>query len=302
MPSLKSLKVRIKSIKSTEKITKAMKMVAASKLKKAREQAENAEPYADKMMQIVSSLASSKMDDSKGERNLLTVDEKLNKTHLLIVATSDKGLCGAFNSSIIKKTKVIVSEIEKSGKQVKVLFVGKKGYDLLKSNYKSHTVDHLEGIGRKGVKFTEASQISESVLELFEKEEIDSCSIVFNKFKSAISQITTHKHLIPLAAEEANDNETKQVGNNHGYEYEPSEEEILERILPKNLAVQIFHALLENNASEQGARMTAMDNATRNSGDMIKRLNLVYNRTRQAYITKELIEIISGAKALENNN
>lgn len=293
MPSLKSLKLRIKSIKSTQKITKAMKMVAASKLKRAREQAEAAGPYASRMNAIVRTLAKNAPAANPNEVSLLTGTGS-DKTHLIIVATSDRGLCGGFNSSIIKASRKQIDLLIREGKNVKIMCVGKKGYDLLKGQYGKKIILRLDGIGRKGVRFQEASEIAEKVMELFEKGEFDVCTIIFNKFKSAISQILTQQQLVPLSIEEANDNEVSVP-----YEYEPSEEEILEQLLPKNIAIQMYYSLLENNASEQGARMSAMDNATRNSGEMIKKLNLVYNRTRQAYITKELIEIISGAEALK---
>lgn len=293
MPSLKSLKLRVKSIRSTQKITKAMKMVAASKLKRAREQAEAAGPYASRMNSIVRTLAKNAPEATPGKTSLLTGTGR-DDVHMIIVATSDRGLCGGFNSSIIKASKKHIDSLLRKNKKVKILCVGKKGYDVLKGQYGSYIIKKIDGIGRKGVKFIEASEIAETVLQLFEKGEFDVCTIIFNKFKSAISQILTQQQLVPLSIEEeANDNDSVP------YEYEPSEEEILEQLLPKNIAIQIYYSLLENNASEQGARMSAMDSATRNSGEMIKKLNLVYNRTRQAYITKELIEIISGADALK---
>lgn len=270
-----------------------MKMVAASKLKRAREQAEAAGPYASRMNSIVRTLAKNAPEPTPGKASLLTGTGR-DDVHMVIVATSDRGLCGGFNSSIIKASKKHIESLLRKNKKVKILCVGKKGYDVLKGQYGSHIIKKIDGIGRKGIKFIEASEIAEIVLQLFEKGEFDVCSIIFNKFKSAISQILTQQQLVPLSIEEeANDNESVP------YEYEPSEEEILEQLLPKNIAIQIYYSLLENNASEQGARMSAMDSATRNSGEMIKKLNLVYNRTRQAYITKELIEIISGADALK---
>lgn len=290
MPSLKSLKNRIKSVKSTQKITKAMKMVAASKLKRARDQAEGAMPYASKMANIVQSLASN-FDDSGSNLGLLHGTGN-DKQQLIIVITSDRGLCGGFNSSIVKYMKRKLDTLRSEGKKFQLIFIGKKGYDLLRPYYKDDIVGHYSGLGRKGLKFAELNEIVEQVLGMFDESKFDICSVVFNKFKSVISQIVTDKQLIPLELP-VNENQGLKV-----YDYEPSEEEILEKLLPKNVAVQIFYALLESIASEQGARMTAMDNATRNSGEMIKKLQLLYNRTRQAYITKELIEIISGAKAV----
>lgn len=291
MPSLKSLKLRIKSIKSTQKITKAMKMVAASKLKRARDQAEAASPYAHHMENIVKMLAASSEKPHIGQTSLLTGTGK-DATHLIIVATSDRGLCGGFNGSIIKAAKRKIEKLEQEGKKVKILCVGKKGYDSLKGFCGNKIVAHFDGIGSKGLKFLDISKMSEKVLELFEEREFDFCHIIFSKFKSVISQIVTVQQLIPLEIQHNSDKITVP------YEFEPTEEEILEKLLPKNIAVQIYRALLENIASEQGARMTAMDSATRNSGEIIKKLTLVYNRTRQAYITKELIEIISGAEAI----
>ncbi|MFI4984193.1 MAG: F0F1 ATP synthase subunit gamma [Rickettsiales bacterium] len=290
MPSLKSLKNRIKSVKSTQKITKAMKMVAASKLKKAREQADNATPYANKMAAIVRSLAAG-TDETSPELKLLHGNGN-TATHLIIVVSSDRGLCGAFNSTIVRYTKRKIEELQAKGKKYKLLFVGKKAYDVLRSHYSDNIVGHYNGLGRRGLKFNELSGVIEQVFKMFAEDEFDVCSVIFNKFKNAISHEVTDKQLIPLDLP-ANENH----GSMH-YDYEPDEDEILHKLLPKNIAVQIFYAVIESIASEQGARMTAMDNATRNSGEMIKKLQLVYNRTRQAYITKELIEIISGAQAV----
>lgn len=290
MPSLKSLKNRIKSVKSTQKITKAMKMVAASKLKRARDQAEGATPYANKMASIVQSLAAG---SDKSSTNLALLHGTGNDTkHLVIIITSDRGLCGAFNSSIVRYTKRRLDKLKADGKKFELLFIGKKGYDLLRSSYKDNIVGHYSGLGKKGLKFSELNEVIEQVFAMSADKKFDICSVIFNKFKSVISQEVTDKQLIPLEIP-VNDNQ-----DSNPYDYEPSEEEILEKLLPKNVAVQIFYALLESIASEHGARMTAMDNATRNSGEMIKKLQLVYNRTRQAYITKELIEIISGAQAV----
>lgn len=288
MPSLKDLKNRIKSVKSTQKITKAMKMVAAAKLRRAKDRAEQARPYADKMAVILSSLAASQ---SQSGLKLLTGTGK-SDVALLVVMTSDRGLCGAFNSSITRATKRKVAELKQAGKDVKIFTVGKKAYDLLKYDFGTIIIGRLSEIGKKQVQYTEAEMISREVLKLFNGGGIDTVHIVYNHFKSAISQVVTFKQIIPLAIDvNANANTTP-------YEFEPDEESILADLLPRNVAVQVFGGLLENAASEQGARMTAMDNATRNAGEMIGKLTLKYNRTRQATITKELIEIISGAEAL----
>jgi len=289
MPSLKSLKIRIKSVKSTQKITKAMKMVAASKLKRSREKAEAAVPYADKMSKIVTSLATSVTSTPEGS-SLLTGTGQ-DKTHLVVVITSDRGLCGAFNSSILKAARKKVASLRADGKTVKIMCLGKKGHDLLKGQYKEAIIYYKDGIGKKGVMFEEAHEVGEKILELFETGQFDVCSIIYNKFISVISQLVTDQQVIPLPVPE-------EKVEMDPYEYEPEEEEILNQLLPKNISVQCYRALLESSASEQGARMSAMDSATRNSGEMIKDLNLLYNRTRQAYITKELIEIISGAEAV----
>lgn len=288
MPSLKDLKNRIKSVKSTQKITKAMKMVAAAKLRRAKDRAEAARPYADKMAAVLSSLASGKSTQSL---KLLSGTGK-SDVHLLVVMTSDRGLCGAFNSSITRATKRKVAELRRDGKEVRLFCVGKKAYDLLKADFSKIMIGRISEIGKKQVQYTEAEQIAREALKLFEQGGIDVVHVVYNHFKSAISQVVTFKQVIPLQhVEDAG-------ANSLTYEFEPDEESILADLLPRNVAVQIFGGLLENAASEQGARMTAMDNATRNAGDMIGKLTLKYNRTRQATITKELIEIISGAEAL----
>lgn len=301
MPSLKSLKLRIKSIKSTQKITKAMKMVAASKLKRAREAAEAAAPYANRLAKIMSSLASGQQATSD-TRSLLSGTGK-DKVHLVIVAASDRGLCGGFNSSIIKAAKLKIAKLESEGKTVKIVCVGKKSADLLKQQYNNRIISRIEGIGRKSISFADASSIAQEVFERFDNEEFDVCHIIYNQFKSAILCIVTDQQLIPLQLADAQNKEYVEDDSyfkkiESPYDFEPSEEEILETLLPKNITVQIFRALLDNNASEQGARMNAMDNATRNSGEIIKKLTLVYNRSRQAQITRELIEIISGAEAV----
>lgn len=293
MPNLKSLKVRIASVKSTQKITKAMKMVAAAKLRRAQERAQAAEPYADRMNRMLVTLASNVKGDNAPA--LLGGTGKSTK-HLLIVATSDRGLCGAFNSSIVRAVRREVAFLKGQGKSVTLFCIGKKGYEQLKSQFSDIIVERIEGLSKKQIGYEDAESIAQTIIRRFEQEEFDVCSIVYNKFISAISQQVTKQQLVPL--EWVTTQETPTPGSAAVYEFEPSEERILTDLLPRNLAVQILHALLENTASEQGARMSAMDNATRNAGDMIKRLTLVYNRTRQAAITKELIEIISGAEAV----
>lgn len=299
MPSLKELKNRIKSVKSTQKITKAMKMVAASKLRRAQERAEAARPFSTKIESVIQNLAKSANPASAPELLTGRRDEQgvvFDKTHLLIVTAADRGLCGGFNGSIIKATKQHIAKTQAAGKNVKIIAVGKKARDLLKSQFESQIIHRQPAMKGKQPDYVEAENVAKLVISLFEKGEIDSASIVYNKFVNALTQIVTVQSLIPLElpAEAANDNVTGAAP----YEYEPSEAEILASLLPKNIAVQIYKAVLENFASEQGARMTAMDNATRNAGDMIHGLSLKYNRSRQAAITKELIEIISGAEAL----
>lgn len=289
MPSLKDLKNRIKSVKSTQKITKAMKMVSAAKLRRAKERAEASRPYAEKMADIMASVASS--PSAKAANNKLAHGTGKSDVHLIVVMTSDRGLCGAFNSSITRATKRKVAELRKAGKEVKLFCVGKKSYELLKQDYSKAIIGRLSEIGKKQLKYKDAGQVANAVLKQFEAGGIDVVHIVYNQFKSAISQVVTFQQIIPLVVDE-------KESNTAPYEFEPDEEIILAELLPKNITVQVYSALLENAASEQGARMTAMDNATRNAGAMIGKLTLRYNRTRQATITKELIEIISGAEAL----
>ncbi|HVH79260.1 MAG TPA: F0F1 ATP synthase subunit gamma [Stellaceae bacterium] len=298
MPSLKDLRNRIRTVRSTQKITSAMKMVAASRLRRAQEQAEAARPYAERMERVLASLAA-RMSGLSGGPPLLAGTGK-NDTHLLVVASSDRGLAGGFNASILREARRQIRALLAEGKTVKVLTIGRKGRDGLRRDYARLIHDSLTDIGRRRVSFEEARDIAHRVLALFEAGEFDSCSIVFNRFRSAITQIVTVQQLIPFAQPSARADAAETPATEGGaiYEFEPEEEEILAELLPRNLAVQLYTALLENAASEQGARMTAMDNATRNAGDMINRLNTVYNRSRQAAITKELIEIISGAEAL----
>ncbi len=290
MANLKALKIRIKSVKSTQKITKAMKMVAASKLKRAQTAAENSRPYCAKMEEILQSVAGS-FKDSDNAPELLTGRKDGNR-HLLVVLTSDRGLCGGFNGNIVKGARAKIKELESKGKEIKILAVGRKAIDLLKTQHGSKIIERISGINKKSVDYSEAENIAKKIIQLFETNQIDSCGLFYNKFKSVISLVTTYQQLIPLELP-ANDN-----ANPVAYEYEPGEKEILSTLLPQNLAVQVFHAMLENAASEQAARMTAMENATKNAGEMIKGLTLDYNRSRQAAITKELIEIISGAEAV----
>lgn len=296
MPSLKSLRVRINSVKSTQKITKAMKMVAASKLRRAQEAAEQARPYAERMAQILSSLAAGQAGAENAPK--LLVGTGSDQVHLLVVATAERGLCGAFNSSIVKLARRKIEELTAQGKTVKILCVGKKGRDQLRRDHASKIMDTVDMSKSKKLGFADAQEIADRVLALYEEGQFDVAHIFYNNFKSVISQIPTAQQLIPAMV---GGNDNVEPGPDLGgaiYEYEPDEEAILLQLLPRNLSVQVYRALLENAASEQGARMSAMDNATRNAGEMIKKLTTVYNRSRQAQITKELIEIISGAEAV----
>jgi F-type H+-transporting ATPase subunit gamma len=298
MPSLKQYRVRIASVKSTQKITSAMKMVAAAKLRRAQEKAEAARPYAERMSRMLGSLAGSLVGGA-GAPILLSGTGR-QQVHLVVVATSDRGLCGAFNSSIVRGARQHIRQLLSEGKQVKIFCVGRKGRDQLRRDFAKLIVESMEDVGRRSLSFADAQRITERILAMFEAGEFDVCSLYYARFKSAISQIVTRQQLIPFAVEErrAVAGEPATAADGAIYEYEPDEEQILTELLPRNLSVQVFRALLENSASEQGARMTAMDNATRNAGDMIKKLTLSYNRQRQASITKELIEIISGAEAV----
>jgi F-type H+-transporting ATPase subunit gamma len=290
MASLKALKNRIGSVKNTQKITKAMKMVAASKLKRAQEAAEAARPYAVRMDGVIASLAA-KVTGSD-TTPLLSGNGK-NQVHLLVVATSERGLCGGFNTNIVKAARAKIEELLRDGKTVKILCVGKKGKNVLVRTYRNNIVDTVDLSAVKKLGFVDAANISTTVQTMFANGEFDIAWLLFSKFQSVLTQVPTCQQLIPVAIPTI-----AEATNEASVEYEPEEEEILAEILPRNVSVQIYKALLENAASEQGARMSAMDSATRNAGDMIKRLSLVYNRTRQATITKELIEIISGAEAL----
>ena len=290
MPSLKDLKVRINSVKSTQKITSAMKMVAAAKLRRAQEAAEAARPYAERMERMLGSLAAS-MAGREGAPVLLAGNGR-DQVQLIVVMTSDRGLCGGFNSSIVRAARRKVGDLRSEGKQVKLFCVGRKGRDQLKRDLGDIIIGQMEEVGRPRLAFPVADQIGVKLVQLFEQGEFDVAHLVYNKFKSAMTQFVTFQQLIPFAVPEG------QGPSDAFYDYEPDETEILEALLPRNLGVQVFRALLENSASEEGARMTAMDSATRNAGEMINKLTIFYNRSRQAYITKELIEIISGAEAV----
>lgn len=298
MPSLKELRSRINSVKQTRKITSAMKLVAASKLRRAQEQAEASRPYSERMSKMLGNLASG-AKDLPGAHPLMAGTGK-DEVHLIVVATADRGLCGGFNSSIARGARRQIKELLDQGKQVKVICVGRKGRDLLRRDYKEHIVEFVDGVvGKKRLEFVDASQLAQKIVDLYEAGEFDVCTIIYNKFKSAVTQVLTHQQIVPVDAGSVVDDETESDAESKSiYEFEPSEEQILADLLPRNLAVQIFSALVENAASEQGARMAAMDNATRNAGEMINKLTLSYNRQRQAQITKELIEIISGAEAV----
>ncbi len=294
MPSLKDLKNRIASVKATQKITKAMQMVAASKLRRAQAAAEAARPYAQRMAAVLANVAAGASGSAGAPR--LLVGTGSEQKHLLLVCTADRGLCGAFNSSIARLARDHANRLIAEGKDVKFLCVGRKGYDILRRIFPGRIVEVIELRSVRKIGFVNADEIGKRVLALFDEGTFDVCTLFYAQFKSVISQIPTAVRLVP-AEIPAETNAAAALGN-AGYEYEPDEVSILADLLPRNLSIQIFRALLENVASEQGAKMSAMDNATRNAGDMIDRYTLVYNRTRQAQITKELIEIISGAEAL----
>ena len=291
MPNLKDLKVRINSVKSTQKITSAMKMVAAAKLRRAQEYAEEARPYSARMDRMIAALAG-KMSDVGGPKLLAGTGK--DDCYLLVVMTADRGLCGGFNSTIVRASRKRIRQLQENGKQVKLLCVGRKGSDQLQRDWGNLITDSLEGITRGKIEFSTVADIGSRLISMFEAGEFDICSIIFNRFQSAMTQIVTEQQIIPASIPETQ-NEEETLGM---YEYEPDETAILAELLPRNVSTQLFSALLENTASEHGARMTAMDSATRNAGEMIDKLTLTYNRTRQAFITKELIEIISGAEAL----
>ena len=291
MASLDDLRKRIVSVKSTQKITKAMKMVAAAKLRKAQESAERGRQKKEKMQNIILNLTESISDPANAPKLLVGTGKE--QTHLCVVMTSDKGLCGGFNSNICRLAKNYFLKVLKEGKTLKIITIGSKGNDQLKREYGRYIINKLSFKDRKKISFNEADEVGKIILELFEKNEFDKCILFYNNFKNVITQIPQAQQIIP--AEKKIDSKIK---NETFYEFEPDEDEILEDLLPKNISTQVFRAFLENSASEQGSRMTAMDNATRNAGDLVKSLTIVYNRSRQAAITKELIEIISGAESL----
>jgi F-type H+-transporting ATPase subunit gamma len=294
MPSLKDLRTRINSVRATRKITSAMKLVAGSKLRRAQENAEAARPFAARMAAMLANLAAAVQ--GQGEAPPLLAGTGRDEVHLIVVATADRGLCGAFNSSIVRATRRRIQELKEQGKSVKLICVGRKGRDMLRREYGDLIVEFLDGIaGKRRIAFADAERVAQKILALYEAGGFDVAAIVFNRFKSAMSQVVTVRQLVPVEPPEAGG---AVEGLQAVYEFEPGEEQILAELLPRNLAVQIYGALLENAASEQGARMVAMDNATRNAGEMIDRLTLRYNRQRQANITKELIEIVSGAEAV----
>jgi len=290
MASLDDLKKRIASVKSTQKITKAMKMVAAAKLRRAQESAEKGRPYSEKMNNVILNLSNGISDKENAPKLLSGTGQK--KTHLCVVMTSDRGLCGGFNSNIIKKAKSYFLKILDEGKELKIITVGSKGNDQLKRVYGDKIIENISFKESKNANYFDADKVGKMVIEKFEAGEFDVCTIFYNQFKNVITQIPQAQQIIPL------NNEGEENSSEESYEFEPDEDEILSNLLPKNISTQIFKAMLENSASEQGSRMSAMDNATRNAGEMVDKLTIEYNRSRQAAITKELIEIISGAESL----
>jgi F-type H+-transporting ATPase subunit gamma len=291
MASLDDLKKRIASVKSTQKITKAMKMVAAAKLRRAQESAEKGRPYSEKMNNIILNLSSG-ISDKENAPKLLSGSGN-DKVHLCVVMTSDRGLCGGFNSNIIKKAKSYFAKLVEDGKDLKIITVGSKGNDQLKRAYSDKIIANISFKESKHANYFDAEKVGKMVIEKFEAEEFDVCTIFYNQFKNVITQIPQAQQIIPLNVENSEEDKSED-----SYEFEPDEDEILSNLLPKNISTQIFKAMLENSASEQGSRMSAMDNATRNAGEMVDKLTIEYNRSRQAAITKELIEIISGAESL----
>jgi F-type H+-transporting ATPase subunit gamma len=293
MASLKDLKTRINSVKSTQKITAAMKMVAAAKLRRAQDAAESGRPYSTRMRQVISNLAS-KADASSAPQ--LLVGNRKNQTHLLVVMSADRGLCGGFNGTVTRQTRAEVARLQAENKNVKMLMIGRKSADALRREFGDLYIDRYEGLQGTSVNYSDAAKIANAIRTRFEAGEFDVCTLIFNKFKNAITQEITLTQLIPVEVD------NREVGDGvaqaMSYEYEPEEDELLASLLPRNLSTQMYGALLESSAAELAARMTAMDNATRNAGELIDRLTLVYNRTRQANITSELIEIISGAEAI----
>ena len=291
MPSLDDLKKRISSVKSTQKITKAMKMVATAKLRKAQNSAEKGRPYSEKMNNIILNLSEGIPDKENAPK--LLVGTGKDKVYLCVVLTADRGLCGGFNTNIVKKAKAFFEKILNEGKTLKIITVGTKGYDQLKRIYKDQIVEKISFKNSKNVNYFDADKIGKLILEKFNNNEFDVCTIFFNQFKNVMTQIPQKQQIIPL-----NTSSVEKSSSEDNYEFEPEEDEILINLLPKNISTQIFKAMLENSASEQGSRMTAMDSATRNAGELVDKLSIEYNRSRQAAITKELIEIISGAESL----
>jgi len=291
MPSLDDLKKRITSVKSTQKITKAMKMVAAAKLRKAQESAEKGRPFSEKMNNIILNLSSSISDKENASKFLVGTGK--DNVYLCVVITADRGLCGGFNTNICRKAKNYFEKILKEGKTLKIFAVGTKGYDQLKRIYGGYIIEKTSFKGFKKITYKEAEEIGKKIVKLFNEKQFDVCKIFYNKFKNVITQIPQEQQIIPIENLKKEDQKSENY-----YEFEPEENEILEDLLPRNISTQIFKAFLENAASEQGSRMTAMDNATRNAGDLVDKLTITYNRSRQAAITKELIEIISGAESL----
>ena len=291
MASLDDLKKRISSVKSTQKITKAMKMVAAAKLRKAQENAEKGRPYSKKMNNIILNLSNSISDKENAPKLLVGTGNK--KNYLCVVLTADRGLCGGFNTNIVKKAKSFFDKIIAEGKSLKIINVGSKGYDQLKRVYGNQIIEKISFKDSKIANYLDAEIVGKKIIELFQKNEFDVCTIFYNQFKNVITQIPQEQQIIPLKSSKVKEN---AVDDN--YEFEPEEDEILSNLLPKNISTQIFKAMLENSASEQGSRMSAMDSATRNAGELVDKLTINYNRSRQAAITKELIEIISGAESL----
>ena len=292
MPRLDDLKKRIKSVKSTQKITKAMKMVAAAKLRKAQENAEKGRPYSQKMQNIILNLTKSINDPKNAPKLLVGTGEE--KKYLCVVLTADRGLCGGFNSNICKLAKNEFKKIINGGNNLKIMTVGSKGLDQIKREYGKYVIKKFSFKDKKQISFNEANIVGKEIITLFEKGEFDKCILFYNNFKNVITQIPQAQQIIPAETKKPEDDKEEVMS----YEFEPEEDEILEELLPKNISTQVFKALLENAASEQGSRMTAMDNATRNAGDLVDKLTINYNRSRQASITKELIEIISGAESL----
>ena len=291
MASLKDMRVRIAATKATQKITKAMQMVAASKLRRAQAAAEAARPYAERMSRVLGSIAAAVGDLGSAPRLLLGTGSE--QVHLLLVCTAERGLCGPFNSAIVRLARERANALMAEGKEVKFFCVGRKGYEQLRRLYQKQIIEHVELRSVRALAFEHAEGVGDKIVRLYEEGAFDVCTLFFSRFKSVIAQIPTAQQIIPpVFASEAAGNDTGSI-----YEYEPDEDEILTELLPRNISVQIFRALLENSASFYGAQMTAMDNATRNAGEMIRKQTLTYNRTRQAMITKELIEIISGAEA-----